>query len=229
MLLAALRRANPGLAIFDSEENEFQPYGCSYPGQWAGMVEALEQSAPIPDEGVSYVPSCPPLEACPAGIVLLANVYGGGAAQIGYCTGRNSRMNGMEYHRASEILVAGDDLVLLLGLRSNIYRDSSGPGYESSKAQAFLIRKGCAVELYSGTLHLAPCRARTGGFRAAIILPRGTNEDFEDGKRPAGDPLLRKRNKWILAHPERRVLVDQGVVPGIRGVNIEVIPAVDES
>jgi len=61
------------------------------------------------------------------------------------------------------------------------------------------------------------------------VLPRGTNEDFQAGTRPEGDDLLRKRNKWILAHPERRVLVDQGVIPGIRGRNIEILPVASPS
>ncbi len=224
MPLDALRRANPGLEIFDIEDPEFAAYGTPFTGTWSGMVEALERFAPIPDEGVSYVPSCPPLEACPAGEVLLAAAYGGLPAQVGYCTGRNFRLNGLEFHRASEILVAGSDLTLLLGLRSDLEQGAPGPGYDSSKAVAFLVRKGRAVELFSGTLHLAPCQIRSGGFRAAIVLPRGTNEDFPPGTRPEGDALLRKRNKWILAHPDRRVLVDQGVIPGIRGKNIEIYP-----
>lgn len=224
MLLASLRRANPGLRVFDTADADFSPYGTSLAGDWSAMVGALERYAPIPDEGVSYVASCAELEADPAGAGLMATAYGGIAAQIGYCSGRNSRMNGMEYHRASEILVAADDLVLLLGLRGELERAPEGTFFDSARAKALLVRRGEAVELFSGTLHLAPCRVLPGGFRAAIVLPRLTNAEFGQGTRPSGDATLLKRNKWILAHPERAVLLAQGAVPGIRGPNIELVP-----
>ena len=227
MLLDALRLANPGLPLFDIHDRAFTRYGTTLPGDWAPLVAALERWAPIPDEGVSYVASCVPMEEDPAGRSLLSAAYGGIPAQLGYCSGRNSGMNGMEYHRASELLVAADDLVLLLGLRADLIPGPEGVAYESGRAEAFLVARGEAIELYSGTLHLAPCRARAGsGFRAAIVLPRGTNEDFSSVRpRPAGaDALLRKGNKWIIAHPERRVLVDQGVLPAIRGPNVQVVP-----
>ena len=35
--------------------------------------------------------------------------------QIGYCNGPNSTLNGLEYHKSSEINIAITDMVLLLG------------------------------------------------------------------------------------------------------------------
>jgi hypothetical protein len=224
MLLDDLRRLNPGLDLKAAEDASFGLFGEVLEGEWPGLVAALEASAPIPAEGVVYVPSHPPLEACGEAARIGAFHMGGMPTQTGYCSGRNSTLNGLEYHKCSEIIVAADDFVLLLGHRSQLEAGPQGPTWDSARASAFLLRRGMAVELYTGTLHLAPCRAREAGFRAAIILAAGTNLEFAPGERPEGDPLLRKRNKWILAHPERKPLLDQGVLPLIKGGNLAVTP-----
>lgn len=220
MTIEALRLANPGLVIFGIDDPAFKPYGEPVPGDWAAMVRALEEHAPVPEAGVAYVASHPPLEASPDAALIRGLVFGGTDVQIGYCSGRNATMNGLEYHKASEMLVAADDLVLFLALRGQLAAGPNGPSIDSGAAMGLFVRRAQAVELYSGTMHLAPCRLSAAGFRAAIVLPRGTNEAYE-GAIPAGDPLLRKKNKWILAHPERKPLIDQGVLPLLGGPNRE--------
>ncbi|MFZ4615901.1 MAG: DUF4867 family protein [Rectinemataceae bacterium] len=233
-ILERLRAGNPSVGLFGLEEGALAPYGASVPGDWSALVAALEASVAIPAEGVAYVTSHPPLEATGDARILAAVHMGGMPIQVGYCAGRNSTLNGLEYHKCSEIVVAADDLVLLLGLRGDLSEEvpepgsgetlPPGPGIDSSKVVGLVLLCGQAVELFSGTLHLAPCRVHAGGFRSAIILASGTNLEFGPGERPAGDPLLRKRNKWIIAHPQRRVLVDQGVIPTLRGPNRQVMP-----
>lgn len=223
-LLEKLRRANPGFILFGRDDPAFRPYGVAVSGDWSGFVETMEKTVAVPAEGIVYVAAHPPLEALPEARELAARSLGGMPFQIGYCAGRNSRLNGLEYHGCSEIVVAADDLVLLLGLRADLDPGEVPPGFDANRAVGLLVLRGQAVELFSGTLHLAPCLAREGSFRAAIILARGTNEDFAPGERTEGDPLLRKRNKWIITHPERRVLVDQGVLPLVRGPNRELVP-----
>jgi len=233
MVLEALRCANPGLDILACDDRGFDSYGTILEGAWTPIVEALERHAPIPEEGVRYVASCAELESAPGASTLLAAAYGGLPAQMGYCAGRNSRMNGMEFHRASELVIAADDLILLLGLRGQMTAPAEGgsayPSFQTALAKAFLIPRGTAVELYSGTLHLAPCRARATGFRAAIVLPRGTNEDHPGASPIPGDARLLKRNKWIVAHGERAVLTSQGVPIGLTGDNVEVRPVEPEA
>jgi len=219
MLLDDLRKANPGLTLFSSDDPSFAPYGEPVEGSWPALVAALEAHAPIPEQGVVYVGSHPPLESCADAERMRSLVFGNLPVQLGYCSGRNSTLNGLEYHKASEVIVAADDLVLLLALRGQLRPGAEGPGLDSSETVGLFLERGEAVELYSGTMHLAPCRAREGGFRAAIVLPRGTNDALSEGERPEGDPLLRKLNKWIIAHPERKPLIDQGVLPLLRGAN----------
>ena len=59
--------------------------------------------------------------------------------------------------------------------------------------------KGIAVEIYSTTLHFAPCHASEEGFIMLVALPKGTNvgsitSDF--------DPMLYQTNKWLIARPD---------------------------
>lgn len=144
-LLDGLRRANPGLALFDSCDSAFAPFGAALSGDYPTLLSAMELHAPIPDEGITYVASEPGLESSPDAIRLSLLALGGLDVHVGYCSGRNSTLNGLEFHKCSEVVFAGD-------------------------------------------------------------------------------PLLRKRNKWILAHPERRVLVEQGVAATLRGPNLALIP-----
>jgi hypothetical protein len=235
MRLEALRKANPGLAICGVDEPSFAAYGRVM------AVEGLEDLAALADritgidaEANRYVASLPELEAHPAAF-RLGIVFGGAQVELGYCNGPNSRLNGLEYHKSPEIDVAVTDLVLLLGKKRDLGADLS---YESRRLEAFYLPAGTAVELWPEVLHYSPCKAGPKGFKSIIALPRGTNEALgqeelaaardlgrAQGGRAARDPearLLFMRNKWLLAHPERTILVERGAWPGIRGENIEV-------
>jgi len=54
-------------------------------------------------------------------------------------------------------------------------------------------------------------------------LAKGTNTPIEKpASITAEDRLLFMRNKWLLAHPERKQLIEKGAYPGIIGPNIVV-------
>lgn len=120
----------------------------------------------------------------------------------------------MEYHRSSEIDIAVTDLILLLGCQQDI---QEGDVYDTSKIEAFFVPAATAVELYATTLHYAPCTARKGGFRCAIILPKGTNDalSFETSKE-GENRLLAAVNKWMIAHEEAGI---EGAFCGLQGEN----------
>lgn len=73
-------------------------------------------------------------------------------------------MNGVEWHKSSEVVIAATDCVLILGDVKDIRDDV----YDSARAIALFLRKGEAVELFAGTLHLAPL-ATDDKFAAAIV------------------------------------------------------------
>jgi hypothetical protein len=220
--LQQLQQFNPALRLHSVNSEAFVPYGRVLEGyDWKALLEEL-RGRNVPEDGNIYVASDEAMERMNIKAELEARHYGGMPVQIGYCNGRNSHLNGLEYHKCSEINVAADDLVLLLGkvqeIRSNRYA-------AEEQVEAFFIPQGTAIEIYSTTLHFAPCKTKDEGFRCIVVLTAGTNTPFE---RPVvsgndEDKLLFMRNKWLLAHPERRPLIEKGAFPGIIGSNFNVI------
>ena len=139
--------------------------------------------------------------------------------QIGYCNGVNSTYNGFEYHKGSEINVAVTDFMLVLGHVWDIRDNQFFVGDE----KVFFVPKGTAIEMYQTTLHLSPCKVSDDGFKDIVILPRGTNTPLEKKEKNA-DPesaLLLQKNKWVIAHKDRKQLVSQGAHIGLIGNNKE--------
>jgi len=182
-------------------------------------LDYMERETSIPEEGNIYKASVPEMEQLKVMDYLQYGFYGELLIQIGYCNGRNSTLNGLEYHIGSEINIAVTDLILLVGKLQDVLNEK----YESKDVDAFFVPKGTALQMYETTLHFAPCKTSAEGFKCIVILPRGTNEPLENDKAKYGDKLLFARNKWLLAHPERKPLMEKGAWPGITGDNIEVI------
>lgn len=194
----------------------FRKYGRTIPEfDFSELVEKLAET-PLPD-GVVYEPSVEMLEALPVKDKLETAYYGELPIQIGYCNGHNHLLNAVEYHRSSEVDIAADDLILLLGSEQDITDDYT---YDTSKIEAFLCPKGTAVELYATTLHYAPCSVGDNGFRCAIVLPKDTNLPLD--KKHAGyeDSLITAKNKWLIGHAEGGL--DAGTHIGLIGENISV-------
>jgi len=214
-----LNRLNPRLTIQEVNEQSFKEYGKIISGyDFSDLSDYMERKTTLPDEGNIYLASVPEMEQFAVFERLSNGFYGEMPIQIGYCNGRNSTLNGLEYHIGSEIDVAVTDLVLLLGK----LRDVVAGQYRSEGVEAFFVPKGMALQLYETTLHFSPCKISPEGFKCIVILPRGTNEPLQYDKSRYGDQFLFAKNKWLLAHPERKPLMEKGAWPGIIGDNIEV-------
>ena len=138
----------------------FSKYGKVIEGlDCADIIEAMG-ATPCP-AGVTYVPGDASLEACASAEDIAYSLYGGMPIQIGYCNGNNHKLNGLEYHRDSEINIAVTDLILLIGAEQDIV----GGKYDTAKVEAFLVPQGTVIEVYATTLHYAPCNANEGGFK----------------------------------------------------------------
>ena len=178
------------------------------------LVEELKKT-PCPQD-VVYEPSVEQLEALPVYQALQDVTYGEMPIQIGYCNGNNVYLNALEYHRTSEIDVAANDLILLLGQQKDI---EEGDTYDTAKVEAFLLPAGVGVELYATSLHYAPCNASDEGFRCVIVLPDGTNQALDENHYAGGeDRLLTAKNKWLIGHPEGGL--PEGTHLGLVGENI---------
>ncbi len=203
------------MKIYSVEDTRFKRYGKVIKDiDFFFFLKALEEHTPLP-EGVEYVPGLDILEALPVKGELVSKSFGEMEIQIGYCNGHNSMLNALEYHKSSEVNVAATDAVLLLGSEQDM---GSGFTYDTSLAEAFLLPKGTAVEIYATTLHYAPCGVGDDGFKVAIVLPKGTNLDLDGIHTEGEDGHLTAKNKWLFGHPEGDL--PEGSPMGLVGKNL---------
>ena len=205
------------MQIYEVTDARFRKYGKVIRNiDFSALTEAMKKT-PVPSD-VVYEPSIAELEALPVAKEIEKVFYGELPIQIGYCNGHNELLNAVEYHRDSEVDIAVDDLILILGKQQDIEEDHT---YDTSRMEAFLVPAGTAVEVYATTLHYAPCHVKDEGFRCVIVLPRDTNLDMEpvDVKDPE-DRLLFARNKWLIGHAEGGL--PEGAFIGLKGENLSV-------
>ena len=183
------------------------------------ICEIANKEATLPSDGTMYVAGFEKFESLPIAKELKQRAYGKMDIQLGYCSGQNTMLNALEYHKGSEIIIAATPLVLLLASIT----DMQDFKINSDNIQAFYMQKGEAVELYATTLHYAPCKTQETGFMAIIVLPKGTNLPLEQKPiNPQGeDKILFMKNKWLIAHKESNE-AKQGVTIGIIGDNLHV-------
>ncbi|MFG6393376.1 MAG: DUF4867 family protein [Lachnospiraceae bacterium] len=213
------------MQILPVNSPDFRKYGRVINNiDFCSLVEKMKET-PVPD-GVVYEPSIPELESLTVKQELSNIVYGEMPVQIGYCNGHNTLLNGLEYHCSPEVNVPATDAVLMLGLRWEMESDFT---YDTSMVKAFLIPAGTGVELYTSTLHYAPCGVDGNGFQVAIILPKGTNYPLQenhskvlaDGTASSEDALLVATNKWLIGHSQGGF--DSGTFCGLKGENLNIL------
>ena len=204
------------MKIQNVSDTSFKKYGKILKGYPTDKILKEMQHTPLPDD-VIYVPSVDTLEATSDAKIFQGKGFGGLDIEVGYCNGNNHKLNGLEYHRSSEINIAVNDLVLILGAQQDITDEFK---YDTSKAEAFLVPKGTVIEVYATTLHYAPCNVNENKFCTAVILPKGTNEDAPAPQNnTAEDKLLFAKNKWLIAHKDAKI---QGAFEGLIGENLSV-------
>ncbi len=209
---------NKHISILNVDSTEFNKYGKVLKNYDHEELLDYMKKTNIPQHENIYIASEREMESLPIKDTIEKNVYGGQRIQIGYCNGKNSYLNGLEYHKSSEINIAVTDLVLILGSIHDIKNNT----YETKNVEVFYLPVGTAVELYQTTLHFSPCKVIEEGFQCVVILPSGTNEplNYKVNKTNEEDELLFMKNKWLLCHPERKVLLEKGAYPGLAGENL---------
>lgn len=194
----------------------FKKYGRVIADIDTSEIVKLMDSYDMPED-VVYVAGDEKLENTQIHKVMEESIYGGCPVQTGYCNGYNQKLNALEYHRSSEVNVAVTDIILLLGAEQDIEPDFT---YDTSKVEAFLVPAGTGIEVYGTTLHYAPCGVDGNGFKAVVVLPKGTNTDLMTcHTKSFDDKLLTAKNKWLIAHEEAGI---EGAVCGLKGENIDI-------
>jgi len=203
--------------VLNCSEKAFRRYGFEVSGyDFKDLLGALN-NAPCPKDGVVYKAEEPAMQNLSVREEISSNLYGGMPIQLGYCNGHSLKLNCLEYHRGSELIVAGTPLILLLA----DLRDVENGVLDTSSVEAFLVPQGCAVMLYETAMHYAPCTASGSDcFRSVVGLPQGTNlAKPEISPLNAEDKRLWAANKWLLAHPDTGE-AKNGAYVGLTGENI---------
>ena len=214
-MLNNLKEKNPIIEIYSVDSKEFKTFGRILTGFDTAEIIAAAEKIERPKEGSSYIPSEESFERLGIAEKIKNECFGTLATEIGYCHGHNSFLNAAEWHMSSEINIAVTPLVLILG---HVW-DIKNKTIDSSSFKAFYLPKGSVVEVYATTLHFCPCEVQKEGFGCVVGLPLYTNTFLDT---PAENPLLYRKNKWVVAHNENKPMIERGAVAGITGVNFEI-------
>lgn len=210
-----LKELNPEINFFDVRDKEFASFGRIITNlDTAEIINAAEKIS-NPENGSSYLPSLEDFEALRVAQDIKNECFGAIPTQVGYCWGHSNFLNAAEWHTSSEINIAVTPLVLILG---HVWDIEDGK-IDSSRFKAFYLPKGAAIEVYATTLHFCPCEVSKNGFGCVVGLPLGTNVPLDSTPE---NPLLFRKNKWIIAHVDNEALKSRGVVAGITGTNYEI-------
>jgi len=214
--------------ILSVQSSRFEQYGQILEGlDVQPLMDKAAEITSIPETENVYVASLKELEGFDAEEAL-APYYDHQPIQVGFCNGKNQSMNGFEYHKSPEIIMAVTDCVLFLCPFDHLQDFDQ---VRTIDAELFYLPKGAVVLIKANVLHLAPCMVEQTGFKTIIVLPKDTNEplDKEEIEKRDSSPekearLLFKKNKWMIAHPEREQLVREHVHVGLVGENRTVNP-----
>ena len=218
-MLESLRQLNPGIPFYSVSDPAFRRYGRVIDFDVKALIETCEKAARMPESGSRYVPDMPALEALPDFARVKSALRGEGNCEVGCCWGYNSKLNCLEYHRASEHNIAVTDIVLLLAPQ----QAQQGFDLPDGQIRAFFVPKGTTIEVYATSMHYCPCQTSDAGFSCIVILPRGTNLPLTQPRPETGDGrLLYAVDKWLIAHPDNKEDIEKGAYPGLTGENYEV-------
>lgn len=218
-----LRALNPHLPMHHVTGSRFAGYGRVLTGfDFGPWLDYLDRQTAVPPEGNVYVPSEAGLEVLPPFAAVRDTLFGAMPTQAGYCNGNSSLLNGLEYHKSIEVIVAQTDLVLQLADYAHLVDFTM----DTRHVEAFFVPAGTALELKPTALHLAPSKVSDIGFKAAVVLPLGVNTDLPAGASiQRDDPesrLLMRKGKWMLAHPDNKLAQSRGAVAALVGPNTEI-------
>lgn len=219
-MLNKLNELNPHIKIESLESSNFKKYGKIHTNTKVDKILDYLLNTEMSTD--YYLPNCDDLLNLDESSYFKELCYGQIPCQIGYYNAYNSYLNALEYHKCSETLIVGTDIVLLLATIFDLDEDFK---INSKDIKAFFVPKGTVIELYSSTLHFSPCMATSDGVRQVVVLSKNTNTplDYEVMRNSDDESkLLLEKNKWVIVHPEYEPLVSKGAFIGIKGENIKI-------
>ena len=195
-----LNELNPDIDMLPIEDTSFLRYGRVHhdlpvdillasldgrPGSRAGVLRSVNDRS----------------DACPAELLpTLREVFGCVELQVESVQGRNARLDALEYHKCVEVVVAGTNMVVLMGLVCDIAWPAGT--FDVSRTRAFFVPRGTVYEVFPWCLHSTPVHVREAeGFRCLVIQPRGAHAPIDFTPDPGGEgKLMRGRNTWLISY-----------------------------
>ena len=220
-VLETLNRLNPDVGILSVGDTAFRRFGEMHEGfPVQSLLGYLDQNVKV-GNAIVYEPDAVGMGRFPDETMPLQRAVFGGVTdlQVGWLYGRNSSLAALEYHKCAEVMVAGTDMMVFVGL----FQDVTWPEgtYDISRVQAFFLPRGAVCEIAPCSLHSAPIHVRRAeGFRCVVILPRGTRAPLDFPSSAGGEGrLLQGRNTWLIAHSTGSR--DPSLHLGLKGRDIE--------
>ena len=198
MSLEIIQTLNPEYTIKSITDEAFRTYGKVIDNNIDEAIEFCIDFVQAAKQDNFYLPSVLEVEQLSSIIELSHRVYGYLEIIAGIVAGDNVELSGIEYHQGSETIIAVQD-----------------DTYNSSKCELFYVPKGTIVECYSATLHYTPIAVSKEGFITICLLLKGTGDILEKRKK-----ILKKKNKWFIAHQDNLEKIASGDYPGLLGRKI---------
>lgn len=208
-MLEDIQKLNDQYLIKSVFDSSFQTYGSIVQENMDEAINFVKEHS----FDASYIPSVKEVEDIPCIQKLSQKIYGYLDVIAGVVSGHNEVLNGIEYHQCSEVIIAVTDYILVVGHRW----DMQNQEYDSSKCEIFYVPQGTVVECYATTLHYTPICVEDGGFQTICLLLKGTGDSAER------IGILKKKNKWFIAHKDNVEKVKLGDYPGLKGKMIHII------
>ena len=194
--LEKLQAANPQMKIYSVLDDEFRAYGHVIDIDTEEFSKLVLDNVKLPEDGgTEYVTDLEVIDKCEKAQEYNELLCGQLDEQWGLCWGYNNAMNALEWHTCNEFNIGVTDLVLLLAKRADVDKDNK---LDANTVKAFYLPKDVMVEVYSDSLHYAPCEVDKNGFYCVVGLQRGTNFPTDAEKKQ--DEILGAANKWLIFH-----------------------------
>jgi hypothetical protein len=216
-----LNELNPDIDMLSIEDISFLRYGRVHRDRPVELLLASLDGRKGSGPGVHRSVNDRP-DACPAELAAtLGEVFGCTELQVESVQGRNTRLDALEYHKCAEVVVAGTDMVVLMGLVCDIVWPAGT--FDVSRTRAFYVPRGTVYEVFPWCLHSTPVHVHEAeGFRCVVIQPRGAHAPIDFTPDPGGEgKLMRGRNTWLISYVEEPGAPGASTHRGLKGRAIE--------
>jgi hypothetical protein len=216
-----LNELNPDIDMLSIEDTSFLRYGRVHHDRPVDILlaslDGRRGNGPGVLRSVNERLDSPPTELAST----LQEIFGSTELQVESVQGRNTRLDALEYHKCVEVVVAGTDMVVLMGLVCDIAWPAGT--FDVSRTRAFYVPRGTVYEVFPWCLHSTPVHVHEAeGFRCIVIQPRGAHAPIDFTPDLGGEgKLMKGRNTWLISYVDDSGSSGHSSHRGLKGRAIE--------